>query len=197
MRNVVKIIGEGPTEFFYLNSLKDDFPFLQNIAPKFPKHSSIKELEASIKQGIEEGVNRIFVMIDMDNKRSGKEKQAYDKLKMKYHNLHKVVKKKGIDCEVRFFETERCTELFFLYYFKFTTKSFPSSDDVVKDLNGACGYEKTKKFFAKHPLHPYFTKMGGDFFSALKNADKSIANCWKGDNAYSELGKMFHALGIG
>lgn len=31
------IIGEGPTEYFYLNSLKDEFRELQNIKPDFPK----------------------------------------------------------------------------------------------------------------------------------------------------------------
>lgn len=35
------IIGEGPTEYFYLNSLKDEFRELQNIKPDSPKNTSL------------------------------------------------------------------------------------------------------------------------------------------------------------
>ena len=46
------IIGEGPTEYFYLNSLKDEFRELQNIKPDFPKNTSLRELERSIEEAV-------------------------------------------------------------------------------------------------------------------------------------------------
>lgn len=44
-KNTAVIIGEGPTEFYYLNSLKDEFRELQNIKPDTPKNTSLKEME--------------------------------------------------------------------------------------------------------------------------------------------------------
>jgi hypothetical protein len=69
------IIGEGPTEFFYLNSLKDEFRQLQSIKPDTPKNTSLRELERSIESAIAMGYDRIFCLIDMDNK-----KKRHDKL---------------------------------------------------------------------------------------------------------------------
>ena len=80
------IIGEGPTEYFYLNSLKDEFRELQNIKPDFPKNTSLRELEKSIEEAVSMGYDRIFCLIDMDNKKKDAKSLAdYQKLKNKYH----------------------------------------------------------------------------------------------------------------
>lgn len=55
--------------------------------------------------------------------------------------------KKGINCKVKFFETHRCTELFFLYYFKYTSREYENQDLLLKDLNKQCKYSKTIDFF--------------------------------------------------
>lgn len=83
-----------------------------------------------IKKAIEQGYNYVYCMIDLDNKKEGKEKTYYVNLKNKYHGKHISKPKKGIDCHIGFFETERCTELFFLYYFKYTTKLYNHSNEV-------------------------------------------------------------------
>lgn len=68
-KNTTIIIGEGPTEFYYLNSLKDEYRELQNIKPDTPKNTSLKELERSIETAISMGYDRIFCLIDMDTKK--------------------------------------------------------------------------------------------------------------------------------
>ena len=55
MKETFIIIGEGPTEYFFLTSLKDEFRTLLNIAPQYPKHTSMVELELKIKKAIEQG----------------------------------------------------------------------------------------------------------------------------------------------
>ena len=65
LRQTALILGEGPTEFFYFKSLCDVFKRL-TIKPDYPKHTSIKELESKIAEGIELGYNHIFCIIDMD-----------------------------------------------------------------------------------------------------------------------------------
>ena len=196
MKNSFIIIGEGPTEYFFLNSLKDEFRSLQNIDPRYPKHTSIKELEQKIKDAIENNYNHIYCMIDLDNKKEGKNKTDYINLKNKYHGKHIFRPKKGIDCRIEFFETERCTELFFLYYFKYTTKLYNHSNEVEADLSKECGYMKTTEFFRKHPLHQFFTQQGGSIYDAISNAEKSMDTAEDRGYTFSELGRMFKMLGI-
>ena len=91
------------TEYFFLTSLKDEFRTLQNIAPQYPKHTSMVELELKIKKAIEQGYNHVYCMIDLDNKKEGKKKTDYVNLKKKYHGKHISKPKKGIDCHIEFF----------------------------------------------------------------------------------------------
>ena len=149
------ILGEGPTEFYYFMSLRDVFKNL-SIKPDFPKHTNLAELEAKIKEGIDLGYNHIFCVIDMDTKDQEPEHSQYQMLKKKYANPIKKPKK-GIDCKVEFFETHRCTELFFLYYFRYTSRPYDNQELLLKDLNQCVEYRKTKDFFSKSKgLHRYF-----------------------------------------
>ncbi len=198
-RNTTIIIGEGPTEFYYLNSLKDEFRILQHIKPDSPKNTSLRELQRSIESSIQMGYSQVFCLIDMDTKKKDAKSMAeYQRLKKKYHNAHIVKKRSGIDCQIRFYETERCTELFFIYYFKYTTQKFHTSEDVEVLLNKICGYDKTLKFFRGHPLHQFFEKQGGNFVNAIANANRSLVDVRNGnrDYTYSEIGSMFNDLGI-
>lgn len=198
-RNTTIIIGEGPTEFYYLNSLKDEFRILQHIKPDSPKNTSLRELQRSIESSIQMGYSQVFCLIDMDTKKKDAKSMAeYQRMKKKYHNAHIVKKRSGIDCQIRFYETERCTELFFIYYFKYTTQKFQTSEDVEVLLNKICGYDKTLKFFRGHPLHQFFEKQGGNFVNVIANANRSLVDVRNGnrDYTYSEIGSMFNDLGI-
>lgn len=194
LADAIMILGEGPTESFYMNSLKDYYPAqLKSIEPNIPKHSNLTELEKKIEEGISKGYSKIFCMIDMDNKKKGKEKNDYLELKRKYENP--IVKNdEGIHCEVKFFETERCTELFFLYYFKYTTKEYLTSNEVVNELEKKYGYQKNLKFFKKG-LHKIFMEKGGTLQTAITNANNSCKDKVRG-YTYSELGSMLQALSI-
>lgn len=198
-RNTTIIIGEGPTEFYYLNSLKDEFRELQSIKPDTPKNTSIRDLERSIESAIAIGYDRIFCLIDMDTKKKdATSRNEYARLKSKYHGKKVRNEKKGINYEVRFFETDRCTELFFLYYFRYTGQNYIDSKSIEDELARECGYEKKQRFFANHPLHQFFKQRGGDLDRAIGNSKKSEASIANGDRdyTYSELGTMFELLGI-
>ena len=51
LKDTVLILGEGPTEFYYFNSIRDVIKGL-TIRPDYPKHTSIKELEEKIENGM-------------------------------------------------------------------------------------------------------------------------------------------------
>lgn len=195
LKHSVLILGEGPTEFYYFNSLRDIVKGL-TVKPDYPKHTSIKELEEKIENGITDGYDRIFCVIDMDTKDVEPEHTQYARLKKKYAKpVNKP--KKGIYCEVHFFETHRCTELFFLYYFRYTARMYNDQSELLLDLNKQCGYEKTIDFFKKSKgLHSYFEKRGGKFATAISNAKHSM-DAKLADNrnyTYSELGRMIEEL---
>lgn len=98
LRQTALILGEGPTEFFYFKSLCDVFKRL-TIKPDYPKHTSIKELDLKISEGVAMGYNHIFCIIDMDTKDVEPERSQYQRLKAKYAKpINKP--KKGIYCKV-------------------------------------------------------------------------------------------------
>lgn len=193
--NSILILGEGPTEFYYFHSLRDELRSI-NIKPDYPKHTSMKELELKIEEGITLNYSHIFCVIDMDNKDEMSERQQYEKLKRKYAKpVNKP--KKGIHCEVRFYETYRCTELFFIYYFKYTSRAYVDQRSLLKDLNSICPYEKTEAFFRKNKgLHGYFEKNGGKLSEAIAHGNQSLVERDNGsrDYTYSELGRMIEDI---
>lgn len=193
LRQTVLILGEGPTEFYYFKSLCDVFKRL-TIKPDSPKHTNLTELEAKIKEGIELGFNHIFCIIDMDTKDKEPEHTQYQKLKKKYAEPIKKPKK-GIDCKVEFFETHRCTELFFLYYFRYTSRLYENQEQLLKDLNQCVVYKKANEFFRKG-LHSYFERNKGSLDNAVANAERSMAEKQKDgrEYTYSELGRLMTLL---
>ena len=194
-RQTALILGEGPTEFFYFKSLCDVFKRL-TIKPDYPKHTNIKDLEAKIDEGVAMGYSHIFCIIDMDTKDKEPEHSQYIRLKAKYAEpINKP--KKGIYCKVEFFETHRCTELFFLYYFRYTSRPYENQESLLKDLNQCVEYRKTIDFFIKSKgLHSYFERNGGSLLSATANADHSMEEKQTSgrDYTFSELGRLMKIL---
>ena len=195
LRQTALILGEGPTEFFYFKSLCDVFKHI-TIKPDYPKHTNLKELEKKIEDGIEMGYSHIFCIIDMDTKELEPERSQYQKMKAKYAEpINKP--KKGINCKVEFFETHRCTELFFLYYFRYTSRPYDDQEPLLKDLNQYVEYRKTIEFFIKTKgLHSYFERNGGSLEKAIANANRSMdeRNNDGRDYTFSELGRLMKRL---
>ncbi|MBR5038028.1 MAG: RloB domain-containing protein [Prevotella sp.] len=195
LRQTALILGEGPTEFFYFKSLCDVFKRL-TIRPDYPKHTNLKELEAKIEEGIAMGYNHIFCIIDMDTKDKEPERSQYQKLKARYANpINRP--RKGLYCEVEFFETHRCTELFFLYYFRYTSRPYDDQESLLTDLNQCVEYQKTIDFFMKSKgLHSYFERNGGSFDTATANAIHSMEEKQSSgrEYTYSEMGRLMRKL---
>ena len=155
LQQTALVLGEGITEFFYFKSLCDKFK-RHSFKPDTPKNTSMKELDLKIEDGIKMGYNHIFCVIDMDNKDKEPERSQYQKLKAKY--AKPIIKpKKGINCVVEFFETHLCTELFFLYYFDYTSRPYDKQDFLIEDLRKrVAGYQKSMDFFKKTKQIPKF-----------------------------------------
>ena len=195
LKNQIVLLGEGPTEFYYFNSLKEVFKGL-TIRPDYPKHTSIKDLDKKIAESIALGYSHIYCVIDMDTKDEGPERSQYARLKKKYAKPIDNPKK-GIRYEVRFFETHRCTELFFLYHFRYTSRMYADQESLIKDLNKCVEYTKSTEFLVRcKGLHQYFEKNRGDFNVAIDNANRSMVEKAESgrDYTYSELGLLMEKL---
>ena len=141
----------------------------------------------------------------MDGKNEGKSKHDYQALKLKYHGKIIEKKKKGISCKVVFIETERCTELWFLYHFTRSaiTKKFNSYDELERELKKhRPNYEKKDAYFKSiGSLHHEMTVKRapqGSLANATRNARASIKSKEADErlHTYSEMHKLFEALGI-
>ena len=191
------VLGEGITEFYYFNSIHTVYPNII-IQPRYPKHTSLSDLQEKIEEGIKQGFRYIFCVIDMDTKENGAERTKYMAFKNKYAGeINKP--KKGILCKIEFFETHRCTELFFLYYFQYTSRVHVTQDELLEDLRKKVAYEKTNEFFRKSKgLHSFLEENGGKLSEAIANANKSMTEKEQdGRNyTYSELGKLMQKLDV-
>lgn len=203
-RKTIAIIGEGITEKFYIESLKGLSPFVIMPRELGMKASSLKSLSKNINLSIDKGFDEVYCLIDMDGKISGKNRDEYLKVKNKFNNQTFVKKKQGTETIIHFIETERCTELWFLYYFTkgALTKKFNSYDDLEKELKKyRPKYEKTIKYFKSlGGIHKDFEKEQpkGSIVTAYKNS-KSSCESNDRDNrnySYSEMYRLIEALGI-
>lgn len=184
------ILGEGITELEYVNSIKG----ISNarIKPDVYK-DGIEYLESKIKDNYESGLEKIFCIVDLDNK--GGIKHKYDALKRKFS------KKSKTGTEVIFIENNPCLEIWFYYFYKYSTASYQSYENLnpmkADLLSVIPNYSKTKVFFDKCKkdfggLHQYLISNGGDFNIALGSSERSYNHyCEANDGAFSQMKQMF------
>ncbi len=187
-RKRVALIGDGKTEFAYIESLKIAFKDKlsgYSLKPRLPKDSSVKELERFIVDNLD--YDKVLCIIDMDTKlKKQKELTDYLELKRKYKRKSHVI----------FYETHPCTELWFLYHFQYTTSVFGLFEpDLKRQLERKIpDYEKKPPFCT----HQHIIKCGGDFDTAVVNGSKSIDSKNADDRSYtySEMVLFFEEIGV-
>lgn len=204
MRKTIAVIGEGITEKYYVESLKGISPFVIMPRELGIKASSLKSLSKYIDLSINKGFDEIYCLVDMDGKTSGKNKNDYLTLKKKFHNKTFIKKSKGLKSKVFFIETERCTELWFLYYFTkgAITRKFNSYKELEKELRKyRPNYEKTEKYFKSLAnMHSNFESENpkGSILKAYENSKSSLLSSVNDgrEHTYSEMHFLIKALGI-
>jgi len=204
-RKAVAVIGEGITEKYYIESLKGLSPFIIKPQELGKRASSLKKLKEYIEKAIKDGFDEVFCLIDMDGKQEGVKKTDYENLKRKYHNQVHENKKKGEKCQTVFIETERCTELWFLYHFTKSaiTREFSSYTDLENELHKYRPlYEKSEAYFKRIAnLHKELTDNRSPYGSlqqAIINSANSIKSKERDGRTYtySEMHFLFEGLGI-
>ena len=89
-------------------------------------------------------------------------------------------------------------EIWFLYHFKYTTQQFNNSNELAKELERICSYEKTEDFLSRkcRGLHNFLLANGGDLDKAIENSEKSILSKLKEgrEHTYSEMADFFYEV---
>jgi len=189
----IAVIGEGPTEQYYLLSIQGLIS--ANIYPKIAK-DGMEYLTSRVEECIAEGYDRIYCLIDMDNKSGKKENEAYMAFLKKYAGKKIKNRQTGDSTEVIVIENQPCIEIWFYYYFKLTTGLYSSYDNInplKPELRKFLPeYEKRIDFFRKcGGLHQYLISKGGDIENAVRNSELSMAHHGQNpDGAFSEMSRM-------
>ena len=196
MRNVrksVAIIGEGETEWFYIEALRQAKRYPFKIVPDFPQHSDLNHMRKSVDSCLLKGYDYVVCLIDMDRILSNTIEQK------RYASFRKEYAKKKYKDRVHILETNPCTEFWFLLHFLPVSplKEYASQQDVIYELRHHLpGYEKTKRYFIR----------GGCFQKLFEeeNLNAAIANAerlqdsiqWDNDHklAYTQIHDLFRLL---
>lgn len=196
MRSVSKsiaIIGEGETEWFYIDALRQAKRYPFKIAPDFPQHSDISHLKKLVDSCLSKGYDYVVCLIDMDRILGNiQERKRYEAFRGEY------TKKKFQD-RVWVLETNPCTEFGFLLHFLpvFPLKEYTSQQEVICELrHHLLEYEKTKRYFIRSGC---FKKLFEDdaLNTALVNAEhlyNSIQWDIPHNYAYSQVHRLFDLL---
>lgn len=191
----VAVIGEGITEKYFILSLRDVLGI--KPTPIKPKNSSLKELEIAIKDCIRRGYSCVYCMIDIDNKiydgnpDHDKNAKEYQQLRHHYHNKQYRCPD-GSKTLIIMIESFPSTELFFLYYFGYTSALY-TNQQLKNILNKKFGYLTEEKYLIKHSLHDTLIQSGGSLKTAVLASEQSKADISPGQ-PYTEIGIMIREL---
>lgn len=192
----IAVIGEGPTEQYYLLSIQGLMS--ANVYPKVVKEG-MEYLTARVEECIAEGYDKIYCLIDMDNKSGKKEKAEYNAFLKRYSGKRIHNKQTGEDTEIIIIENHPCLEIWFYYYFRLTTGLYSSYENInplKPELRKFLPeYEKRIEFFRKcGGLHQYLTAKGGSIENAIKNSEISMKHhADVASGSFSEMSMMMNS----
>ncbi len=191
LKPVYAVIGDGPTESIYFESIKNEFQqelAYCSIEPDLKSPVNVDELDKLIDRCRQKKkYKRILCIIDMDTKlRYKAEMDKYQALKQKHvkHNC------------IRFFETHPCSELWFYYYFEPTTQHLDTYELSVKNLIRSKIRDYDKK--APYCTHSHICKCGGVLSNAITNGRLSMKSKLSDSReyTYSDMARFFEEIGL-
>lgn len=188
IKKSVAIIGEGETEWFYFDSLRQICRYPFKVLPDMPQHSDILHIAKLAEKYASKGFDYVICLVDMDRLISHpKEMASY--LKIKSDSPENVI----------WIETTPCTEFWFLLHFlpEGVVKHYQSYEQLLPELQKFMpGYEKTTRYFRRIKLYA-FLKENGDLERASKNADRLLQLSREFPEqhiAYSEIHRVLQLL---
>jgi RloB-like protein len=181
----IAVVGDGQTEKIYFDKLKE-VEGLRNVSlkPELPQSvGSYKGVFDRAESLYEQGYDEVYCLIDMD-------KVLSDNTLAKYLPDKKRIKKKGITV----FESNPCTEFWFLLHYVRTTKSFSNCESVEKELQKHIPkYAKNQQYLVQANIYKI---LKNNILTAIENGKWIEENQVENDynSSKSEIFKLIEIL---
>jgi|WetSurMetagenome_2_1015567.scaffolds.fasta_scaffold83217_2 hypothetical protein len=186
-RKSIAIIGEGLTEYRYIDAMRTTERFRFRLYPGVPKHSDIDDMVFLAQRRIQEGYDYVLCMIDMDVILSNNDKTEHYRIQKKNNP------------KITFVESNACTEYWFLLHFMTSPSSreYADYEATVKELKKHIpDYDKSEDFFNKVNIYKYL-KENGDLERAInisRELDELRAKEPDVYMSYSQMYKLFDII---
>jgi hypothetical protein len=187
VRKSIAIIGEGLTEYRYVDDLRTTERYRFSLVPGIPKHPDIDDIVNLAKERVNEGYDYVLCLIDMDVIEGNHDKMAH------YHSLKKDNPK------IIFVESSPCTEYWFLMHFMPgpSSKEYADYNAVAQELKKHIpDYDKTEAFFNKTHIYREL-KERGDLAQAIelsRELDKLHTTEPEVYKSYTQMYKLFDII---
>lgn len=187
VRNSIAIIGEGLTEYRYVDDMRTTERYRFSLVPGIPKHSDIDDIVNLAKERVYAGYDYVLCLIDMDVIEGNHDKMEH------YRSLKKENPK------IIFVESSPCTEYWFLMHYMLgpSSKEYADYDAVAQELKKCIpNYEKTEAFFNKTHIYREL-KEKGDMVKAIelsRELDKLHATEPEVYKSYTQIYKLFDII---
>ena len=187
VRKSIAIIGEGLTEYRYVDDMRTTERYRFSLVPGIPKHSDIDDIVNLAKERVNAGYDYVLCLIDMDVIESSHDKMAH------YRSL------KNDNPKIIFVESSPCTEYWFLMHYMPcpSSKEYADYKAVAQELKKHIpDYEKTETFFNKTHIYREL-KEKGDLAQAVelsRELDKLHATEPEVYKSYTQMYKLFDII---
>lgn len=187
VRRSIAIIGEGLTEYRYIDDLRTTERYRFSLVPGIPKHSDVDDIVRLAKERLNAGYDYVLCLIDMDVIESNHDKKE-----------HYLALKKD-NPELVFVESNPCTEYWFLMHYmpRPSSKEYADYDAVAQELKKHIpNYEKTEAFFNKTHIYREL-KEKGDMERAIqlsRDLEELRAKEPEVFKSYSQMYKLFDVI---
>ena len=186
-RKSITIIGEGLTEYRYVDDLRTTERFRFSLVPGIPKHPDIDDIVRLAKERLYAGYDYVLCLIDMDVIEGDHEKMLH------YRALKKDNPK------IIFVESSPCTEYWFLMHYMPgpSSKEYADYDAVAKELKKHIpNYEKTETFFNKTHIYRELKEKGNmeKAIELSRDLDKLHETELDVYKSYTQMYKLFDII---
>lgn len=186
-RKSIAIIGEGLTEYRYIDDMRTTERYRFSLVPGIPKHPDIDDIVRLAQERASAGYDYVLCLIDMDVVESSHEKMEH------YRAL------KNENPKIIFVESSPCTEYWFLMHFMPgpSSKEYANYDVVAQELKKhISNYDKTEAFFNKTHIYKEL-KETGDMTKAVevsRELEELRAKEPEVYKSYSQMYKLFDII---
>lgn len=185
-RKSIAIIGEGLTEYRYMDDMRTTERYRFSLVPGIPKHSNLDDIVRLAKERMNAGYDYVLCLIDMDVIEGNHDKmEHYRAMQKKYP-------------EIIFVESSPCTEYWFLMHYMPcpSSKEYANYDVVAQELKKhILNYEKTEAFFNKTHIYREL-KEKGDMARAIELSRELDALRTKEPDVYKSYSQMYKLFDI-